>query len=147
MFSEDFKKSNYQTLSLKDGEKTVGVFAGEPLEFMNNYTLKEEFPMGLPNYPKGTSKRFRINFLTKTLDGKKFIPFIFAGGPKVAIQIEKLIAKTGKDFLYEISVEGSGTKKVTTIMQERSLTDDEIKLVKSTELLPLKVFEKEVAPV
>lgn len=142
MFSEDFKKTNFQRLDLKDGEKTLGVFAGEPLEFMNNFKLKEEFPIGLPSYPDGTGKRFRINVLTPSLDGKKFIPLIMAGPPSVAITLDTVTKKYGMDYLYEISVSGTGTKKKTAIFPERALTEEEKAMVKATTLIPLKIFEK-----
>lgn len=137
MFSKDFMSSVNRYVKLGEGEKIVGVFAGEPLEFMNNFKAKAQYPIGQSSYPEGTGRRFKINFLVPAQD--KFIPLVFEGSSKTAIVIETVVSKFGKDYLYEITRTGSGTKTTYSVLPERSLKPEELEAVKGVTLVPLTI--------
>lgn len=141
MFSEEMKAGGSQFVKLEDGQSVTGVFQGEPLEYKKNFKMKTEYPMGLPVYPEGTSNSFKINFLVFK-DGK-FTPHVFQGSGKAAVTLEKVVAKYGMDYMFEISRSGSGTKTTYSFLPERSLTAEEKTEVKAHKLIELKVRDTE----
>lgn len=141
MFSDSFKTSERTSfLALKDGEKVQGVFAGEPLEFKNNFGLKTQYPLGLATYPEGTSSRFKLNLLVPR-EGK-FFPFVFEGSKKTAVSLDAIVNKFGRDYIYEIQRNGSGTSTTYSILPERSLTPEEKVEIAQVKLVELKLRPK-----
>jgi len=64
-------------VKLKDGEKIVGVFKGDPYEFYHIFSERKIVPAGT----KGASFRFRSNFITK--EGASYVPKVFEQGGTV----------------------------------------------------------------
>lgn len=137
MFSDDFKRGSSSFIKLDDGGKVVGVFAGAPLEYKNNFKLKQKYPMGLESYPDGTSTRFKINFLVGR-EGK-FFPFVFESSKGTALTLEAVTKKYGVDYIYEITRNGSGKKTVYSIMPERALTPEEKSAISKIKLAELTI--------
>lgn len=127
MFSKDFTTTtNFSFIKLDDGDKVVGVFAGTPFECMYNFKEQKEYALGLPSYPEGTSKKFKINFLRPYGNPfAGFSPGIFSGGAKLAKAIETIVAKYGLEYLYEITRQGSGKKTTYSVLPERALNPEE----------------------
>ena len=143
MFSKEFTTtSNLSFIKLDDGDKVTGVFAGEPYECMYNFKEQEEYAMGLPSYPEGTSKKFKINFLRPWGNPfKSFSPNIFSGGTNIAKAIEAIVGKYGMAYLYEISRQGAGKKTTYSILPERPLTEEERAVLPTISLHELTLRE------
>ena len=144
MFSDDFFKAGSGLfVKMTAGDKEVGVFAGDPLEYMTNFDLKTDYPLGLPHYPDKTRPQFKINFVSK-VDGK-FITRVLQGNKQVADRIKKNVAKFGKDYMYELSCESTGKSfngrpvNEISVLPERPLAEDERGQLAAVELIPLKL--------
>ncbi len=148
MFSDEFKKAGAGTyVKMEAGDKEVGAFVGKPLEFMNSFELKTDYPLGLPSYPEKARPQFKINFVSK-VDGK-FIARVFQGNKKTSAAIDAVTTKFGPDYLYEISCNSTGKKfnghmvNEFSVLPERPLTEDEKKALAEVELLPLALRTNE----
>ena len=139
MFSDDFKKSEGgMFIKLEDGESVVGAFAGNVLEFYNNFKLRSQYSLDDPNIPAGSSKRFKVNFVSAADDGT-LIPRILEGSKTTAKAIEKIVEKYGVDYFVEITRNGTGKTTTYSVLPERPLTEDEKKAVQAVKLTTLSV--------
>jgi len=119
-------------LSLKDGDKKIVIFRGDPYCFYQVYKEKEEHK----TWAEGRSFKFRLNVLVR--DGDVWKPMIFSQGITVAGMISDVKEKYGLNTIYEIKRKGS-TKDDTTynIMYERALNPDEVAKLETFKLLAL----------
>lgn len=71
-------------IKLKDGERLVGVFKGNPYEFHQVWEGKKIVPPGT----KGSAFRFRINFITK--EGASYVAKVWEQGATVYHMLKDL---------------------------------------------------------
>ena len=148
MFSEEFKKAGAGLyVKMEAGDKEVGAFVGHPLEFMNSFKFKTEYPLGLASYPDDARPQFKVNFVSK-VDGK-FIARVFRGNKKTSAAIDAVTNKFGADYLYEIACNSTGKKfnghavNDFAVLPERPITEDEKKELAKVELIDLSLRTNE----
>lgn len=135
---QENKMSNF--VKLKDKESVVGVFMGDPLHFYsvweNNRT--KEVPEGTP----GASFKFKINFFVK--DSAGFTAKIFQGGVKLYNQLIELHDEWDLEKTWiKITRQGTGTETEYLLTpSKKEVTKEELKYLKSMELLPLEAKPK-----
>lgn len=142
-------------LKVKDGEKVVGVFRGDPLMFQQHWigTHGEICQgSGCPHCISGNraSYRFHINFITKD-DKGQYVAKIFTGGKKIYNALSML----NDEYELEktiVSITRSGSTKddtVYTIMpiKEHTVTPDKEKAIGAIALLELNPAKFKPAPV
>lgn len=71
-------------LKIKDGEKVLGVFKGDPVEFYKIFAENRIVPAGT----KGASFKFRINFVTK--EGASYVAKVLEQGATVYDMLKDL---------------------------------------------------------
>jgi len=108
-------------LSLKDGDKVVGAFRGQPYGYWRKFPDKTEWA----DWAEGRRFRFKTNLVVKDQDEWK--AKIFEGSKTVSEQLLDVIEKYSQDCLFEIKRSGS-TKDDTryTIMLEKKLDKAEL---------------------
>jgi hypothetical protein len=114
-------------IKLKDKESIVGVFMGEPYDFMKVWKEGER-----PRF------RFHINFIVK--DGPTFVPKIFDGSATVYRQLEELHAEYGLDSIY-VKITRNGIDKETTysiLPSKKQISKEELDHIKTLKLHDLK---------
>lgn len=134
-----FKKIEEQTgagnfVKLKDKESIVGVFMGEPYDFMKSWRDGDK-----PRF------RFRINFIVK--EGPTFVPKIFENNLTVYRQLEELHAEYGLDTIY-VKITRNGIEKDTTysiLPSKQQIKKEEMDHIKTIKLHDLKLESKDVA--
>lgn len=121
-----------QFIRLKDKESVVGVFMGEPHDFMKAW-----------NDGDRPSFRFHINFIVK--EGPTFTPKIFEQGITVYRQLEELHAEYGLDTIYVKITRNGTTKSDTTysiLPSKKQISKEELEHIKTLKLHDLSGKKK-----
>lgn len=147
--------SSNHFVKLKDKEKIVGLFRGDPFTFRDHWTgQRSEVCPGSTDCPRCAKNekskfRFHINFLTQ--DNHVWTPKIFAGGWTV---FQSLKALHEGDYDLEktkvsINRSGTGTDTSYNILPSRDwqLSEGEDMALKSVTLLSLNPKEFETVQV
>lgn len=94
-------------IKLKDGERLVGVFKGNPYEFHHIFSEKRVVPEGT----KGAAFRFRINFITK--EGASYVPKVWEQG----VTVYRMLKDLNESYPLEetvVEIKRSGSTKDDT---------------------------------
>lgn len=125
-------------LKLKDGEKVVGVFVGEPVTLYKKYQDKTEYSEWAPD----RNFKFKLNFLIK--ENGVWVAKIFEQGKTVLHSIVAVKNKYGLECLFEISRKGSGKDDtVYHILFEEKLSPGAKEEIKKVKLNDLKAPSRE----
>lgn len=121
-------------IRLKDGDKMVGVFAGEPITFFSIFKQQEMYSKKV----QGSSFKFRINFIES--QNGKWVPRILEQGAGMFDAIVACKEKYGIDKVaFEIGRKGQGKDDtVYSVLFDNNLTDADLEQLKKVKLFDLK---------
>ena len=125
-------------IKLKDGQAVSGVFAGDPYIFYSIFKDPKEYQEKV----KGSSLKFKVNFVIKNQDGS-FALKIFQQGNTFLKDLLEMREEYGLDYVYKIKRKGTGKDDTKYhILPVKPLDDGQKQDISNLDLLDLVKKDK-----
>lgn len=113
--SKEEQKKGKKYVALKDGDSMVGIFAGEPDVFYQNFKTSEKSEF----YKTDFKFRFRIGFVVK--EGDSYVKKVFEGSARTRDALLDAVGEYGQKCVFKIKRTGSGIEdtRYSILLQEK----------------------------